>query len=191
MTNKYVLYIRLLDESLREQYIESIKKYFDPDCLDSGFDLIIPEDFKYRYNNNMLSLVKKTNEFVSNPKEWGSEHNNNMTNLRIDHKIQCMVLNCKINKLTGYYLYPRSSIAKTSFIMSNSTGIIDAGYRGNIIAAIKRIDEDSLYIIEKFQHNKLFQLCTPNLSKFKSIELVNTLPTSKRGVGGFGSTDLV
>ena len=43
-------------------------------------------------------------------------------------KAELKKINC------SYYLYPRSSISKTPLRMSNSTGIIDAGYRGEIIA---------------------------------------------------------
>ena len=35
---------------------------------------------------------------------------------------------------TGFYLHPRSSISKTKLRLANSTGIIDAGYRGHIMA---------------------------------------------------------
>ena len=34
---------------------------------------------------------------------------------------------------------PRSSIAKTPLMLANSVGIIDAGYRGNLIAAVKYV----------------------------------------------------
>ena len=52
----------------------------------------------------------------------------------IDLEIQCEMINSKKNKNTSYYLYPRSSISKTPLILANQVGIIDAGYRGNIIA---------------------------------------------------------
>ena len=55
-----------------------------------------------------------------------------------------------------YYLYPRSSISKTPLRLCNSVGIIDAGYRGNIMAFVDNIDED--YDLG----TRLFQLCDPN-----------------------------
>ena len=35
-----------------------------------------------------------------------------------------------------YYLYPRSSISKTPLIQTNSVGIIDRDYRGNVMGKV-------------------------------------------------------
>ena len=85
----------------------------------------------------------------------------------------------------SYYLYPRSSITKTPLRLANSVGIIDAGYRGNIIACVDNIKNEE-YIIEA--GSRLFQICSTNLSPI-SIEIVNSLPETSRGEGGFGSTN--
>ena len=47
------------------------------------------------------------------------------------------MINLETNELCSYYLVPRSSISNTPFIMANSIGIIDAGYRGFIKAKIR------------------------------------------------------
>ena len=39
------------------------------------------------------------------------------------------------NNKTSYYLYPRSSISKTPLIQTNSVGIIDKDYRGNVMVS--------------------------------------------------------
>ena len=39
----------------------------------------------------------------------------------------------KQSSLSGYYLYPCSSIVKTPFKVANTVGIIDSGYRGEVI----------------------------------------------------------
>ena len=85
----------------------------------------------------------------------------------------------------SYYLYPRSSISKTPLRMANSVGIIDAGYRGSLMAAIENVGEDNYTILAG---QRLFQLCGPTLEPI-TFELVNTLSTTSRGQGGFGSTD--
>ena len=54
----------------------------------------------------------------------------------VDLKIKCEMVDNTTNKNVSYYLYPRSSISKTSLMLHNSTGIIDEGYRGNIKTAI-------------------------------------------------------
>ena len=83
-----------------------------------------------------------------------------------------------------YYLYPRSSISKTPLRMANSVGIIDAGYRGNIMVAIDNIS-DNPYQVQKGQ--RLFQIC-PWMDLTVDLEVVDTLSVSERGNAGFGST---
>ena len=101
---------------------------------------------------------------------------------------------------SGFYLYPRSSISKTRMRLANSVGIIDAGYRGDIIAAVDTIGlfgsndiwhvwKETLSPIKKY--DRYFQLCAPDLSPFL-VHIVDTeaelgAPTI-RGQGGFGST---
>ena len=50
---------------------------------------------------------------------------------------------------TSFWLMPRSSIAKTPLRQSNSMGLIDQKYRGNIMAAVDNIpsDKPSIFII--------------------------------------------
>ena len=85
----------------------------------------------------------------------------------------------------SYYLYPRSSISKTPLRMSNSVGIIDAGYRGPLMVSIDNISDD-MYEIKQGQ--RLFQLCSPTLEAI-SFELTDVLSETTRGEGGFGSTN--
>ena len=84
----------------------------------------------------------------------------------------------------SYYLYPRSSISKTPLRVSNSVGIIDSGYRGNIMAALDN-HSDEPYVIEK--GTRLFQICCPILSQI-DMKVVDELSDTSRGTGGFGST---
>ena len=85
----------------------------------------------------------------------------------------------------SYYLYPRSSISKTPLRMANSLGIIDAGYRGNIIAAVDNTSSED-YIIKAGE--RLFQICSHNLQPFDLL-VVDELSLSERGTNGFGSTN--
>ena len=71
----------------------------------------------------------------------------------------------------GYYLYPRSSISKGKLRLSNSVGIIDYGYRGDIMAAVDNIG-DTDYHIEKGE--RLFQLCSPDLTSI-DVAVVDSL----------------
>ena len=85
---------------------------------------------------------------------------------------------------TAYYIYPRSSICKTPLRLANSVGIIDSGYRGELILALDNIDKKP-YTIKKGQ--RLAQICGPHLEPIQ-FELVTHLSETERGSGGFGST---
>ncbi len=91
---------------------------------------------------------------------------------------------CENIELKPYLLMPRSSIAKTPLRLCNSIGLIDAGYRGEIMAAVDHI-KDEPYSVEKGQ--RLFQLVAMDGSPIH-FELVDELTETTRGEGGFGST---
>jgi|LauGreDrversion4_2_1035121.scaffolds.fasta_scaffold382830_2 dUTP pyrophosphatase len=91
---------------------------------------------------------------------------------------------------SGYYVYPRSSISKTPLMLANHVGIIDSGYRGNIMAAVRKLPSDqSEYVVNK--HTRLFQICHPSLCPvFVVLVPESELNSSERGEGGFGSTGI-
>jgi dUTP pyrophosphatase len=95
---------------------------------------------------------------------------------------------CKCETYSGnpspYYLYPRSSISKTPLRMSNSVGIIDAGYRGHIMAKVDNIS-DTDFVVKAGE--RYFQICMQSLvSPIVIVGAVNDV--TERGAGGFGST---
>ena len=80
---------------------------------------------------------------------------------------------------------PRSSIgAKTGLRLSNSIGIIDADYRGEIGVLYDNIS-DSDYEIKA--GDRIAQVWVERVERFKPV-LVDILPATERGDGGFGST---
>ena len=103
---------------------------------------------------------------------------------KIDFKIQCEGLSDNDDRNVCYYLYPRSSISKTPLRLANSVGIIDAGYRGNLMAVVDNISKEP-FNIQKGQ--RLFQICGRYLEPIH-LNLVENLSDSERGNGGFGST---
>ena len=103
----------------------------------------------------------------------------NQKGYKIKHKINCMP-----QEIHGYFLFPRSSISKTPLRLANSVGIIDYGYRGDIMASVDNISDED-YIIEK--GTRLFQLCAPDLKSI-NVSVVDILSESERGDGGFGSS---
>lgn len=102
----------------------------------------------------------------------------------VDFKIQCEGLSNTDNRNVCYTLEPRSSISKTPLMLRNSRGIIDAGYRGNLKAAVYNLSKED-YTIKKGQ--RLFQILGRYLEPIQ-LKLVEELSDTERGSGGFGST---
>lgn len=88
-----------------------------------------------------------------------------------------------------YYLYPRSSISKTPLIQTNSVGIIDRDYRGNVmgkvLCLISKSSEERNFRVSK--GTRLFQICSRDLDSIQ-VKIVDSLTETVRGEGGFGST---
>ena len=95
-------------------------------------------------------------------------------------------ISCEPEDGIAYYLFPRSSISKTPLRMANSIGLIDGGYRGEIMAMCDNIKSES-YTAEKGQ--RLFQLVATDSSPIQ-YELVEEIEMTTRGTGGFGSTGM-
>ena len=91
---------------------------------------------------------------------------------------------CESKENLPYLLMPRSSISKTPLRLSNSIGLIDPGYRGEIIAVVDNIKSKPSTVKPK---QRLFQLVAMNGSPIH-FSLVDQLSDTSRGTGGFGST---
>ena len=68
--------------------------------------------------------------------------------LQINLKVSCEALKEKNHETNvSYYLLPRSSMgAKTPLRLSNSVGLKDAGYRGNVIAIVDNNSDESFHL---------------------------------------------
>ena len=80
-------------------------------------------------------------------------------------------------------LFPRSSVYKTGQYLTNSVGVIDSGYRGEIMLKFTRPAIDSQYKTGD-RVGQLIIIPYPQV-KFEEVE---DLGTTDRGRGGFGST---
>lgn len=102
----------------------------------------------------------------------------------------------------GYvgYVFPRSSNSKKDLLLSNSVGVIDSGYRGEVMFKFKKshelfkcVDGDA-----RFPHDfksesysvgdRIGQIIIMPIPKIE-FNVVDELSTTDRGIGGFGSTD--
>jgi dUTP pyrophosphatase len=85
-------------------------------------------------------------------------------------------------------VFPRSSIRKTHLHLSNSVGVIDSGYRGEIQATFKKIQGISNNALDNYKvGDRIFQLMIIPHPTIQFQE-VDELTTTERGEGGFGST---
>ena len=93
-------------------------------------------------------------------------------------------ISCESVDKKAYFLIPRSSISKTPLRLANSVGLIDAGYRGEIMAAVDNI-KDIPHHLEIGQ--RLFQIVAMDGSEIH-FDLTDVLSQTSRGNDGFGST---
>ena len=83
-----------------------------------------------------------------------------------------------------FWLAPRSSIFKTPLMMANSMGVIDKSYRGELMAPVRSNGPE--YNVQAGE--RLFQVVAPDMGWIRSVKIVDSLPDTVRGEGGFGST---
>lgn len=82
-------------------------------------------------------------------------------------------------------IFPRSSTgAKTTLRLSNSVGIIDSGYRGELGVLF---DNTSVSTVDIKKGDRIAQLLVMPSYRFQA-KVVESLEDSDRGEGGFGST---
>ena len=81
---------------------------------------------------------------------------------------------------------PRSGLAsKKGLTLANAPGLIDAGYRGEIVCAVVNLDgSEPVKIVKGERIAQLVVVAVPQTTP----AWVDQLPTSERGEGGFGST---
>jgi dUTP pyrophosphatase len=88
----------------------------------------------------------------------------------------------------GYagFVQPRSGLAaRNGLTMVNTPGLVDSGYRGELKVILLNTDRERAFVVEPgMRIAQLVVLPVPE------VELVETdeLPTSERGVRGFGSS---
>jgi len=107
-----------------------------------------------------------------------------------NHKVTVVKTGLAMEIPPGYvgFLFPRSSISKKDWRLSNCVGVIDSGYRGEIKAKFdvlggSRPQREGVYT----KGDRCLQLIVMPVP-FMEVEEVTELSNSKRGAGGFGSS---
>lgn len=189
------------DAELAELYKTHIDKHneslLNSSFPNSGFDLFVPQDaeFEHDFATKFVDLKIK-GEMIYCDKTMEVEVEDGDGEEITLHGVS---YSC------AYYVYPRSSISKTPLMLANHVGVIDCGYRGNLMAALRKMPQESSndspdkrpdgvswenrkkYVVEK--HTRLFQICHPTLCPVYVVLVDESeLNSSERGEGGFGST---
>lgn len=173
------------DAELAELYKTHIDKHneslLNSSFPNSGFDLFVPQDaeFEHDFATKFVDLKIK-GEMIYCDKTMEVEVEDSDGEEITLHGVS---YSC------AYYVYPRSSISKTPLMLANHVGVIDCGYRGNLMAALRKLPQESRkeYIVEKY--TRLFQICHPTLCPVYVVLVDESeLNSSERGEGGFGST---
>jgi dUTPase len=160
-----MLKIFVEDDSLKQEYVKSVSAHnskMEKSLYDAGFDIFSPINYEIDETTKLHKL---------------------------DFKVICaaeMVLDNNRRFNTGFYMYPRSSLSKSKLRLANSVGIIDSGYRGNLIGMF---DVSGKMMISTY--DRLLQICAPYLCPIY-VEIVEAKEDlgvkTDRGSGGFGST---
>jgi dUTP pyrophosphatase len=88
----------------------------------------------------------------------------------------------------GYagFVQPRSGLAARHGIsIVNTPGLVDSGYRGELLVNLVNTDEHEAFVVEPGM--RIAQLVILPIPELELVE-VDELPASERGVRGFGSS---
>lgn len=157
---------------------------------------IFDRDF-YDYIRDVFNLDtpvlnwKKINENAITPiKANYSDVGYDLTAIGISKQINKKTILCntgiKLEIPSTYYveIVPRSSIIKSGYMLANSIGIIDSSYKGELLIALIKIDDEASEI------SFPFRCCQLIMKKqiYPQMVEVSDISDSKRGEGGFGSS---
>ena len=126
---------------------------------DAGYDLVAIEDGSYPVPNTTNILVFRTGLAIQ-PQE-------------------------------GYHVevFPRSSVAKYDLMLKNSIGLIDYGYRGELILKFQIMEPKGNAYMTYRKGDKIAQMVIRKTihADFEDVQ-DGELDSSERGTGGFGSS---
>lgn len=90
----------------------------------------------------------------------------------------------------GYYIeiVPRSSLSKSGYLLTNSIGIIEKSYTGNLLISLTKIDNNMPDLTLPFKCCQL--IFKPQISmNMLEIKNINNITNTLRNNGGFGSSN--
>ena len=159
--SKYTLWLVLHDSAKSLPLYDFTEKTF-PQNENAGFDLATAENWTLSFTTSM-----------DEPPHL------------LDLGVKAMMTRSNTEETVHYWLAPRSSIYKTGYIMANSMGVIDRTYRGVLKAPVMPVYTNPKGFVAGDRH---FQILAPDMGWIETVRIVDALPDTARGAGGFGST---
>lgn len=155
----------------------------------------IDNNIGFVYNNYNLNLPKinivkvDNNAIIPTKKNWSDVgYDLSIINKIEDYNSKTALYDTgiKIQVDYGYYIeiVPRSSLSKSGYMLSNSIGIIDNSYRGNLMISLTKVCDDAKEIEYPFRCCQMIMRKQVN----SYLEEVGNIEKTKRDIGGFGST---
>lgn len=138
-----------------------------------------------------IQFVKSDKDAVTPYKAYPTDIGFNLTAIKLlkvlDNGVHMYDTGIVVCPPEGYHteICARSSIIKSGWMLANNTGYVEQTYRGNLLLAMVKIDKNSPDL------SLPFCLCQLVLRKteFADMEEVESLNSTERGTGGFGSTN--
>ena len=84
----------------------------------------------------------------------------------------------------GFKIFPRSSVWKTGMVLSNSVGVVDHGYTGEISAVFYHVMPN----MPRYKAGDKIAQLHLDWSNYLSFKETDELDKTERGAGGYGST---
>jgi len=161
---RYTLWLVVENEDLKKNPYFDFKEKFFPENANAGFDLI------------------STDSSFADGKEYRNLYLSDLGVRAVMTSGDTLTPDATVH----YRLVPRSSIYKTGYMMANSEGIIDRTYRGVLKAPVVLVSKPEN--MGMWAGNRYFQIVAPDLGWIYAVRIVDALPSTERGDGGFGST---
>ena len=155
---KYILWLVIEDPELREHTQYNFTQRTYEENTNAGFDLVTAEN-------------------------WTAAPQTPSRLLNLG--VKAMMTRKDTGETVHYWLAPRSSVYKTGCMMANSMGVIDRTYRGVLKAPVVAFAASATGFQRGDRH---FQILAPDLGWIETVRIVESLPETVRGEGGFGST---
>lgn len=136
----------------------------------AGFDLFVPQETVFQPGEKKLVSMEVKATVVRGGQSCTT----------------CQCGGCQPTEDTvHYWMLPRSSISKTGLLLLNSVGVIDRTYRGELMAFLWNTKDTPVTVSKG---DRLVQIVAPDMGWMSQVSVVDSLDSTVRGSGGFGST---